>query len=60
MQKLSADEEKRIIGGEVLTLAIVLTYMAVALITVAVWKLYNSQKGKLTFPGGFLFEWSGS
>jgi hypothetical protein len=60
MQEISELKRKSIVGGELLTLTLVLTYLAVALITVAVWKLFNSQKGKLTFPGGFLFEWQGS
>ncbi|HHU27854.1 TPA: hypothetical protein GXZ54_01705 [bacterium] len=54
---LTISEQKALYGGEAITLTLVLTYTAVAIITVIVWKLYQSRKGKVTFPGGFLFEW---
>lgn len=54
---LSENEQKSLYGGEVLTMTLVLTVTAIAIITVIVWKLYQSKKGKVTFPGGFLFEW---
>ena len=37
-----------------------MTYLAVAFVTVAIWKLYTSKKGKFAFPGGFEFEWNGN
>lgn len=55
--ELSLEELETLRGGEVLTIALVLTYTAVAVITVIVWKIYQSKKGKATFPGGFSFEW---
>lgn len=45
-------------GGEPLTLTLVLSYLAVSVMTVLVWKLFVSLKGKVTLPGGFHFEWS--
>ena len=58
MKTLSKDEMKNYIAGDPLSLTLVLTYLAVALVTIAVWKLFKSNKGKLVFPGGFTFEWS--
>ncbi|MDR0832300.1 MAG: hypothetical protein LBM99_05335 [Bacillales bacterium] len=58
MRQLSEKEADLVRGGELITLTLVLTYLAIALVTVAVWKLFEAKKGKLTFPGGFLFEWS--
>lgn len=60
MRKLTNEEMSKLQGGEPITLMLVLTYMAIALVTIAVWKLFQSKKGKLTFPGGFNFEWSTS
>ncbi len=56
--ELSRNEQLSLMGGEILTVTFVLTYTAIAIITVVVWKLYQSKKGKATFPGGFSFEWS--
>lgn len=60
MKELTREEMKNYVAGEPVSLTLVLTYLAVALVTIAVWKLYRSKKGKLVFPGGFTFEWSGS
>ena len=60
MKQLTKEEMKQYVAGEPLSLTLVLTYLAVALVTIAVWKLYRSSKGKLVFPGGFTFEWNGS
>ena len=60
MRELTKIESSNIFGGEAISLALVMTYVAVAFVTVAIWKLYTSKKGKFTFPGGFEFEWSGN
>ncbi len=60
MRELTKEEMKNYIAGDPVSLTLVLTYLAVALVTIAVWKLFKSKKGKLVFPGGFTFEWSGS
>ena len=36
-------------GGEAITLTLVMTYVAVAFVTIAIWKLYTSKKGKFSF-----------
>ena len=51
-------EMKKIIGGAVPTLATVLAIGAIALITVTVFKIYQSSKGKSSFGSGFDFEWT--
>ena len=58
LRLVTLDEAKNIKGGEAITLTIVLTYLAISVLTVIVWKLYTSGKGKISFPGGFNFEWS--
>ena len=50
-------EMKSIKGGAVPTLATVLAIGAIALITVTVFKIYQSSKGKSSFGNGFNFEW---
>lgn len=50
-------EMKYIKGGAVPQLATVLAVGAIALITVTVFKLYQSTKGKSSFGSGFNFEW---
>ena len=54
---ISVQEMKRIKGGAVPQLATVLAVGAIALITVTVFKLYQSTKGKSSFGSGFEFQW---
>ena len=54
---ISEKEMKQIIGGAVPQLATVLAVGAIALITVTVFKLYQSTKGKSSFGSGFEFQW---
>ncbi len=60
IRKVSLEEAAKIKGGEAITLTVVLTYLAVSILTVVVWKLFTSTKAKVSLPGGALFEWSGS
>lgn len=50
-------EMKELIGGAVPQLATVLAVGAIALITITVFKLYQSTNGKSSFGSGFEFEW---
>jgi hypothetical protein len=50
-------EMKSIVGGSVVQLATVLAVGAIALITITVFKLYQSTNGKSSFGSGFEFEW---
>lgn len=54
---MSENEMKTIKGGAVPQLATVLAVGAIALITVTVFKLYQSTKGKSSFGNGFDFQW---
>lgn len=56
-QLMNELEMKMIKGGAVPTLATVLAVGAIALITVTVFKIYQSTKGKSSFGNGFSFEW---
>ena len=54
---IGENEMKSIVGGSVAQLATVLAVGAIALITVTVFKLYQSTNGKSSFGSGFEFEW---
>ena len=54
---ITENEMDKIVGGSVSQLATVLAVGAIALITVTVFKLYQSTKGKSSFGNGFEFEW---
>lgn len=58
MRELTKEETLNLKGGEPISIALVMTYLAVAFVTVAIWKLYTSQDGKFSFPGGFEFQWN--
>jgi len=58
MRELTKDEIKKIHGGEPISIVLIMTYLAVAFVTVAIWKLYTSNDGKFSFPGGFEFQWN--
>lgn len=55
---LKESETKQIKGGALPTLATVLAIGAIALITVTVFKIYQSSEGKSSFGNGFGFEWT--
>lgn len=54
--KLSTKDCKAIITGEV-TLAAVMTVCAIALMSVIIYKMFMSQEGGSTVPGGWKFNW---
>ena len=54
---ISENQMKCIKGGAVPQLSTVLAIGAIALITITVFKLYQSTKGKSSFGSGFNFEW---
>lgn len=54
---IKEEELKSIIGGAAPELSTVLAIGAIALITITVFKLYQSTKGKSSFGNGFSFEW---
>ena len=54
---LTVEQEKSIKGNGAVTLTLVATVLATAILTIVVWKFYTSSKGTVQLPGGFRFEW---
>ncbi len=57
MKELTMEEEKNVVGGEAITLTAIMALLAIGLVTVICYKLFFSDKGKTTLPGGFSFSW---
>ncbi|MDY0100885.1 MAG: hypothetical protein WCZ47_00705 [Bacilli bacterium] len=57
LRLLNEFETKKIITGEVITLTAVMAIAAIAIVAVIVYRLFMSEKGSTTLPGGFKFEW---
>lgn len=58
IRKLSNDECLATTGGEAITLATVMAFLAIGLIAVIAFKFFTSNEGKAVFPGGFTFQWN--
>lgn len=56
--QLSDNEISNIKVGEPFTLTAVMAVLAVAIVTVIVYKLFTSGKGKTSLPGGWTFQWN--
>ena len=57
--KIINDQELDLIkGGEPLTLATVLAVLATAIVAVIVYRLFMSEEGSTTLPGGWKFTWN--
>ena len=56
-RELSVLEMSSIEGGEALTLTAVLAVMAIAIVAVVCYRLFVSQEGSVTLPGGYKFSW---
>ena len=54
--KLSTKEMKAIVTGEI-ALVTVMAICAVALMSVIIYKLFMSNEGSSTVPGGWKFTW---
>lgn len=54
--KLSKSETQKIVTGE-LTLATVMAICAIAIVAVVVYKMFMSNEGSSTVPGGWKFTW---
>ena len=57
MNRLTEVETRSIIGGEI-TIAAVMTAMAAAIVAVIIYRLFMSDKGNVSLPGGFKFSWA--
>lgn len=55
-QKLTKAETQKIVTGE-LTLAAVMAICAIAIVAVVVYKMFMSDEGSSTVPGGWKFTW---
>ena len=55
---LTDAEMENEISGEALTLTAVMAVLATAIIAVIVYKLFLSEKGSATVPGGWKFTWN--
>ena len=58
MKKLSEQELADTYVGEAITLTAVMAIMAAAVMAVVVYKLFISDKGNATVPGGWKFSWA--
>lgn len=56
--QLSDKELESTFVGETFTLATVLAILAIAVVTVIVYKIFTSNKGKTSLPGGWSFQWN--
>lgn len=54
--KLSEKDAKSIITGEI-TLVTVFAVCAIAIVAVVVYKMFMSEEGSSTAPGGWKFTW---
>lgn len=56
-RRLEKEELCEIVPGEALTLAAILSILAIALIAVVCYRLFVSSKGSAKLPGGWAFSW---
>lgn len=54
---LTQNELRNIKPGEAITLGAILAIMAIAIVTVAVYKLFTSSEAVIKLPGGYQFTW---
>lgn len=57
MRELTLDESRNVIGGEAVSLTLVICVLSISLLTILVWKIYTSGKGSINLPGGFKVSW---
>lgn len=58
MELLNLNKEKEVKGNEAITIATVAAILSIAILSIVVWKLLTTNKGSVSIPGGFKFEWS--
>lgn len=58
MKKLTIEEERQVIGGEAITLSAIMALLAIGVVTIVCYKMFfATDGGKVTLPGGFIFQW---
>ena len=55
---MTEQEVNEQISGEALTLTAVMAVLATAIIAVIVYRMFMSNKGSATVPGGWKFSWN--
>ena len=55
---MSEEELENHVPGEAITLTAVMAILAVAIIAVVAYKIFTSNKGTTTVPGGWKFTWN--
>ena len=55
---MTQEELSECTSGEAITLTAVMAILAVAVISVVVYRLFVSKKGSATVPGGWKFTWN--
>lgn len=56
-EELTEFECRQIITGEAITLTAIMAICAIAIAAVIVYKLFLSNQGSTTIPGGWKFSW---
>ena len=57
--KILTDEQMaQTYGGEAITVATVMAVLCAAVMAVVIYRLFMSQKGRATVPGGWKFTWN--
>ncbi len=56
-RNLTQEEMLSLKGGEALTLTVVMAVLATAIVAVVVYRMFRSNKGSTSLPGGFKFTW---
>ncbi len=54
--KLNEAQMSEVVGGEI-TIMAVMSVMMAAVVAVIIYRLFMSDKGSTTIPGGFKFSW---
>lgn len=57
MEYLTKEEENELIVGATFTIATVAGIIAIATVTVILYRLFKAANGKAKLPGGYAFEW---
>ena len=58
LREMNHDELALTKGGEAITLTAVMAIAAAAIVAVVIFKLFTSNKGTTTIPGGWKFTWN--
>lgn len=58
MRKLTSEEASSIKAGELVTIATVMAILSIGVMIVIIYRLFRSNKGTATIPGGFKFTWN--